>query len=57
MKSVTPAFDRAIHGGLTFGDLMVFSDFRFDESLLFSLALQKNYAPMLRTAVHGNTPH
>jgi hypothetical protein len=36
-KSVTPTFDYLIGGGLTFGDLMVFSIFWFDEGLFIWL--------------------
>jgi hypothetical protein len=81
MKSITPAFDRLIGGGLAFGNLTVLFNFWFDEGLLMlvelgnrsmrhgamfpdrtvfvstlSLKVQKVYAPMPYTVVHGNTP-
>jgi hypothetical protein len=56
MKSVTPAFNHVIGGGLAFGGLTVLSDFLFDEGLLLSLVLQKVYASLHHTTVRGNTP-
>jgi hypothetical protein len=56
-KSATPAFDHSIDGGLTFGDLMVFFYFRFDESLSPSLAPQKIICQCPYMAIHDNTPH
>jgi hypothetical protein len=37
LKCVTPTFDRLIGGEWTFGDLMIFFVFRFDEDLLIWL--------------------
>jgi hypothetical protein len=56
MKSVTPAFNHVIGGGLAFGGLTVLSDFLFDEGLLLSLVLQKVYESLHHTTVRGNTP-
>jgi hypothetical protein len=53
MKSITPAFDRVIGGGLAFSGLSIFSDFQFDEGLLLSLVLQKVYVPLHHIVAHG----